>query len=65
MNRILGGYINIVKISCGYDFTLVLDANNNLHSFGNNKYGQLGYGDCNENINELRLVKFNKKIIID
>lgn len=51
MNRILGGYINIVKISCGYDFTLVLDANNNLHSFGNNKYGQLGYGDCNENIN--------------
>lgn len=32
----------IVKVECGNDYTLVLDDEGHLFSFGNNTYGQLG-----------------------
>ena len=36
------------QVSCGYNFTICLDENGNLYSFGDNNYGQLGLGH-NEN----------------
>ena len=36
------GITNAVKVACGTDHTLVLDANGKLWSFGENTYGQLG-----------------------
>ena len=33
----------IVKLSCGNNFTIMLDSANQLFSFGDNTYGQLGY----------------------
>jgi alpha-tubulin suppressor-like RCC1 family protein len=44
---------NIKKIYCGGDFTMCLDNEGNLYSFGKNPYGQLGitglnaYKECN------------------
>jgi hypothetical protein len=35
----------IVQASCGHDFTLLLDANGCVFSFGGNEHGQLGHGD--------------------
>ena len=36
------GISNAVRVACGTDHTLVLDANGKLWSFGENTYGQLG-----------------------
>jgi alpha-tubulin suppressor-like RCC1 family protein len=36
--------IKIIKVACGRDFAVALDANGNLYSWGNNDYGQLGLG---------------------
>jgi E3 ubiquitin-protein ligase HERC2 len=33
------GLADIVKIDCGSDFTLALDKDGKLYSFGNNSYG--------------------------
>lgn len=35
---------NVVEIACGVFYTLLLDNNGKVYSFGNNKYGQLGNG---------------------
>lgn len=32
----------IVKVGCGADFSMILDCNGVLHSFGLPEYGQLG-----------------------
>lgn len=32
----------IVKISCGADFSVILDVDGNMHAFGLPEYGQLG-----------------------
>ena len=36
------GLKDIVRVECGTDFTLALDKNGKLYSFGDNSYGQLG-----------------------
>ncbi|XP_012551520.1 protein RCC2 homolog [Bombyx mandarina] len=33
----------IVKVGCGAEFSMILDCNGNLHSFGMPEYGQLGH----------------------
>lgn len=33
-----------MEIACGVFYTLLLDNNGKVYSFGNNKYGQLGNG---------------------
>jgi len=38
----------IVRIECGYSCSMCIDNYDNLYVFGNNQYGQLGLGDCNE-----------------
>lgn len=38
--------IVVKKISCGANYTIILTVDNKLYSFGSNKYGQLGLGDC-------------------
>lgn len=37
------------SVSCGYDYTVIIDINNKIWSFGDNTYGQLGLDD---NINK-------------
>jgi alpha-tubulin suppressor-like RCC1 family protein len=37
-----------VMVACGYDFTLVLSTRGKVWSFGVNREGQLGVGDCDE-----------------
>lgn len=32
----------IVKVGCGADFSVILDIDGNLYTFGNPEYGQLG-----------------------
>jgi hypothetical protein len=41
------GLSGIVKISCGLDFTICMDKNGNLYSWGSNRYGQLGITGTN------------------
>lgn len=36
---------NIIKVSCGYEHSLALDANGNVFGVGGNSVGQLGLGD--------------------
>ena len=38
---------DIIKIECGMDFTLALDKNGKLYSWGSNRYGQLGVTQSN------------------
>ncbi|KAL0487754.1 E3 ubiquitin-protein ligase HERC1 [Acrasis kona] len=45
---ILSGKI-ITQISCGSLFSLLLSSAGEVYSFGDNKYGQLGYGDGVQN----------------
>ena len=35
----------IIRIECGYDYSMCIDINNDLFLFGANEYGQLGLGD--------------------
>ena len=37
-------HLNIVQFVCGYHFSLFLDSEGNVYSFGNNYYGSLGLG---------------------
>jgi len=37
--------IKATQISCGDDFSMIIDTNSNVWSFGHNYYGQLGLGD--------------------
>ena len=37
--------INILTISCGFDYSLCCDYNGDVWGFGSNSYGQLGLGD--------------------
>lgn len=34
---------SIIKVSCGADFSVILDIKGNLHTFGLPEYGQLGH----------------------
>ena len=45
--RKIDGLSNIVRVDCGTDHTLALDANGKLYSFGENTYGQLGLNSDN------------------
>jgi len=36
-----------VKISCGWDYTIVMDKEGRLYSWGSNRYGQLGLTGTN------------------
>ena len=40
--RKVEGLANAIRVDCGTDHTMVLDANGKLWSFGENTYGQLG-----------------------
>jgi alpha-tubulin suppressor-like RCC1 family protein len=33
---------NIVKVECGIDYTMCIDKDGKLYSWGSNRYGQLG-----------------------
>ena len=37
----------ITQIDCGMDFTITLDKNGKLYSWGSNRYGQLGMTQSN------------------
>ena len=56
--------LNIIKISSGYEHTVILTKNNEVYSFGDNSYGQLGQSN-NNNLNIPTLIKYftDKKII--
>ena len=43
------------QVSCGNKFTICLEENGNVYSFGNNDYGQLGLGN-NTNFNSPQLI---------
>jgi len=52
----------IIKIACGGYHTLLLDDKNQIYSFGENSFGQLGLGDDNSrNLPEL-LTKIPKEL---
>ena len=36
-----------MKIDCGLDYTLCMDKNGNIYSWGSNRYGQLGITGTN------------------
>jgi len=38
---------NIVKIKCGIDYTIAMDKDGKLYSWGSNRYGQLGVQGTN------------------
>lgn len=42
----------IVKVECGNDYTVVLDDEGRLFTFGNNTYGQLGLVNNVNKLNE-------------
>ena len=50
LNEIYSKYsrLGIKQIACGENHTIILTNNGQVHSFGNNEYGQLG---LNDNIN--------------
>ena len=56
--------LNIIKISSGYEHTVILTKNNEVYSFGRNNNGQLGQSN-NNNLNIPTLIKYftDKKII--
>ena len=56
--------LNIIKISSSDYYTVILTKNNEVYSFGNNSYGQLGQSN-NNNLNIPTLIKYftDKKII--
>jgi alpha-tubulin suppressor-like RCC1 family protein len=37
--------VQIQYVSCGYEFSVVLDCSGNVWTFGSNQYGELGLGD--------------------
>ena len=37
--------IGIIRIECGYDYSMCIDINNDIHVFGNNDIGQIGLGN--------------------
>ena len=41
----VSGIANIIQISCGSDFSVCVDVNGCIWTFGNNQNGQLGLGD--------------------
>jgi hypothetical protein len=47
-------------ISCGNKYGMIIDFNDNLWAFGNNDYGQLGFGDNINRVNPKRILSFNK-----
>ncbi|KAJ5068200.1 btk-binding protein-related [Anaeramoeba ignava] len=57
---------NILEFSVGYDHALILTTNGKLIGFGNNKFGQLGTGDTNNQSIpiqiELPKLRFNEEI---
>jgi alpha-tubulin suppressor-like RCC1 family protein len=38
---------DIVKVDCGVDYTMCIDKNGKLYSWGSNRYGQLGITGTN------------------
>ena len=38
---------NIIKIKCGIDYTIAMDKDGKLYSWGSNRYGQLGVQGTN------------------
>lgn len=43
------GLGKIVRIDCGMDYTMALDSEGKLYSWGSNRYGQLGTTQANIN----------------
>ena len=54
----------IVHISCGSNFTFLLDTNMRLYSFGGNQWGQLGYDTQGNYVGDVRNVQIGKKFWI-
>ena len=42
--------INVVRVQCGANFTMILDDTGRLYSFGDNRYGQLGVPGLNATV---------------
>jgi alpha-tubulin suppressor-like RCC1 family protein len=47
MPKKVEGLKDIVKIDCGIDYTICMDKNGKLYSWGSNRYGQLGITGTN------------------
>jgi alpha-tubulin suppressor-like RCC1 family protein len=47
MPKKVEGLKDIVKIDCGMDYTMCMDKNGKLYSWGSNRYGQLGITGTN------------------
>ncbi|EFA78156.1 regulator of chromosome condensation domain-containing protein [Heterostelium album PN500] len=58
------GICSIAKVACGAKHTLVMSSDNQLYSFGSNKFGQLGLGDTQDRFKPT-LVNSNNNILID
>lgn len=56
--------INAKKIICGFNRTFLLDENNKLYGFGNNRYGALGLGDANPVMNFMKISIENVKQVV-
>ena len=47
MPKRVEGLVNITKVQCGNDFTICMDRDGSLYSWGSNRYGQLGITGMN------------------
>ena len=54
--------MNAKFVSCGYSHTMLIDLEDNVYSFGNNKDRQLGLGD-NQDRNEPTLLPIKAKSV--
>ena len=57
-----GSLKNIISIAAGSDFSVCLDKNGQVYTFGNNSIGQLGNGTTTSSSKPYN-VPLNKKII--
>ncbi len=54
----------IVKISCGYNHSLVLTKNGRVYGFGLNSEGQIGCGNNENQLNPIMIIGFNNEKVV-
>lgn len=59
-SKIIHDVAPIKKIGCGQNFSVLLDTDGNLYTFGSSKFGQLGYNPNNDCVYSPNIVSFPK-----
>jgi alpha-tubulin suppressor-like RCC1 family protein len=63
--RFIKYQINIIRVSCGFEHTLILSEMGNCYAMGSNKFGQVGLGSNVTNQSAPTMVPcFGKKITV-